>query len=434
MNTPTVRPVTRNGRTHYVEEPAALPPLTPDEIIMRGVGAATAVVVTGALVWSTVSVGAMLAQLAPAWAAYMIAGVFDLAWIVAMAMEFVLRFEPGRQKVPKTIGWLALLASMGAIFTHGALLDKPWIGAFGALVSALAKGLWWLLMFVTTRRLDRDTQAWLTLELGEIHARRAEQNALAKVRREREKYALDQPAELPQLTVHRSADHPTPEAEPAALPTPDKRQPLREPAGPVGEEIEDIDDLLSQHHAPVVYFLRNGTRVKIGTTRNLRPRIARLALRPDNVVRVEHGGQDYEQSLHARFDDYRVGNTEWFELRGELAAYLGLDEAQPLELTAQFVEPTAHLAAPSLPGGGLSTVSTQASMSEPAAQAAEPEAQSFGFSAHLTAQSAQRAKALARVAELLAQDRGITSDQVKEELGVSPATAKRYLREARQAL
>lgn len=429
MNTPTVRPVTRNGRTHYVEEPAALPPLTPDEIIMRGVGAATAVVVTGALVWSTVSVGAMLAQLAPAWAAYMIAGVFDLAWIVAMAMEFVLRFEPGRQKVPKTIGWLALLASMGAIFTHGALLDKPWIGAFGALVSALAKGLWWLLMFVTTRRLDRDTQAWLTLELGEIHARRAEQNALAKVRREREKYALGLAADPPV-----TAEQPEPPTAPVALPKPVKQSPPMEAAGPVGEEIEDIDGLLGQHHAPVVYFLRNGTRVKIGTSRNLRPRIARLALRPDNVMRVEHGGQDYEQSLHARFDEYRVGNTEWFELRGELAAYLGEPDAQPLELTAQFVEPTAHLAEPAHAGGGLSTVSMQASTSEPAAPAAAPEAQGFGFSAHLTAQSAQRAKALARVAELLAEDRGITSEQVKEELGVSPATAKRYLREVRQAL
>lgn len=208
MNTPTVRPVTRNGRTHYVEEPAPQPPLTPDEIIMRGVGAATAVVVTGALIWSTVSVGAMLTQLAPAWAAYMIAGIFDLAWIVAMSLEYVLRFEPKRQKVPKTIGWLALLASMGAIFTHGALLDKPWIGAFGSLVSILAKGLWWLLMFVTARRLDRDTQDWLTLELGEIHARRAEQNALAKVRREREKYALGQAAEPSAVQLDRSPVQP----------------------------------------------------------------------------------------------------------------------------------------------------------------------------------------------------------------------------------
>ena len=191
---PTIRAVTRNGRTHYVEEPPKLPPLTPDEIVLRAVGAATALVVLGALVWSTVSVGAMLNAVAPAWAAYMIAAIFDLTWIVAMATEYVLRFEPARQRVPKTIGWISLLISMAAIFTHGALLNLPWIGAFGAVVSALAKGLWWLLMFATSRRLDNDTQAWLTLELGEVHAKRAEQMALAKVERERERYALNQPA------------------------------------------------------------------------------------------------------------------------------------------------------------------------------------------------------------------------------------------------
>lgn len=205
---PTVRAVTRNGRTHYVDEPPKLPPLTPDELIMRAVGAATAIVVCGALVWSTVSVGAMLDKVAPAWASYMVAAIFDLTWIVAMATEYVLRFEPARQRVPKGIGWAALLISMAAIFTHGALLGLPWIGAFGALVSALAKGLWWLMMFATSRRLDKDTQAWLTLELGEVHAKRAEQMALAKVERERERYALNQPAELPPLTVDRPAVQP----------------------------------------------------------------------------------------------------------------------------------------------------------------------------------------------------------------------------------
>lgn len=206
MQSPTVRPVTRNGRTHYIEQPAKLPPLTLDEIILRVVAVATAAVVLGALVWSTVSVGGMLNKVAPAWAAYMIAGAFDLAWIIAMAIEYVLRFEPRRQKVPKAMGWLALFTSMAAIFTHGALLGRPWIGAFGALVSALAKGLWWLLMFATSRRLDADTQAWLSLELSEIHARRAEQNALAKVNRERERYALDAAADTTHAIVQDSPD------------------------------------------------------------------------------------------------------------------------------------------------------------------------------------------------------------------------------------
>lgn len=218
MNTPTVRAVTRNGRTHYVEEPAKLPPLTPDEKIMRAVGAATALVVTGALVWSTVSVGAMLDHVAPAWAAYMIATIFDLTWIVAMATEYVLRYEPTRQTVPKAIGWISLAISMAAIFTHGSLLDLPWIGAFGAVVSALAKGLWWLLMYATSRRLDADTQAWLTLELGEVHAKRAEQMAVAKVERERQRYALDQPADIVHTVVRDSPDEAS--GRPSASPDP----------------------------------------------------------------------------------------------------------------------------------------------------------------------------------------------------------------------
>ncbi|MBE1597191.1 hypothetical protein [Streptomyces stelliscabiei] len=222
MNTPIVRAVTRNGRTHHVEEPAQLPPLTPDEIIMRAVGVATAIVVTGALVWSTVSVGAMLGKVAPEWAAYMIAGVFDLTWIVAMAIEYVLRFEPARQKIPKRIGWLSLFISMAAIFTHGALLEAKWIGLFGALVSALAKGLWWLTMYVTSRQLDKDTQAWLNAELGEVHARRAEQMAVAKVERERERYALNQPPEPPQLTVSRTVNPPQSTPVQAAVQAPDQ--------------------------------------------------------------------------------------------------------------------------------------------------------------------------------------------------------------------
>lgn len=66
---------------------------------------------------------------------------------------------------------------------------------------------------------------------------------------------------------------------------------------------------------------------------------------------------------------------------------------------------------------------------------AEPPAQqpaTFGFSAHTSAQSAQRVEAIGKVAELLAQDPGLTAAQVEEALSVSPATAKRYLREARR--
>lgn len=65
-------------------------------------------------------------------------------------------------------------------------------------------------------------------------------------------------------------------------------------------------------HAPAVYFLRNGSRVKIGTTTNLRQRVRRLALRDDSIALILHGGSDVERALHQKFAELRVGNTEWF--------------------------------------------------------------------------------------------------------------------------
>jgi hypothetical protein len=73
-----------------------------------------------------------------------------------------------------------------------------------------------------------------------------------------------------------------------------------------------------------VYFLRNGSRVKIGVSQNIKRRVAALSLRPDDVIRAEHGHQEHERRLHVRFADLRVDDTEWFELRGALAEYLGL--------------------------------------------------------------------------------------------------------------
>ncbi|MER6191792.1 winged helix-turn-helix domain-containing protein [Streptomyces cyaneofuscatus] len=110
-----------------------------------------------------------------------------------------------------------------------------------------------------------------------------------------------------------------------------------------------------------------------------------------------------------------------------------LARRRPLELTAYDpAEPPAHRAEPPAEPQHLLHSSTQVATPEPRARAYEPEDASFGFSAHLNAQSAQRAQAVERVAELLAQDPGLTSAQVAERLSVSAATAKRYLREARQ--
>ncbi len=103
------------------------------------------------------------------------------------------------------------------------------------------------------------------------------------------------------------------------------------------------------------------------------------------------------------------------------------------EPKAQGTEPQAHHDELTRHEAPVVVISSQVSTPEPTAHAPGPEARPFGFSAHLNAQSAQRAQSVKKVAELVAQDPGLTSAQVAELLSVSPATAKRYLREARQA-
>ncbi|MFD9930159.1 winged helix-turn-helix transcriptional regulator [[Kitasatospora] papulosa] len=111
----------------------------------------------------------------------------------------------------------------------------------------------------------------------------------------------------------------------------------------------------------------------------------------------------------------------------------------PLELTGpSLAEPPAHRPEPPAEPPAqhdepthLLHSSTQVAAAEPPTQQDAPVRGYFGFSAQLTGQQAQRAQAVERVAELLAQDPGLTSAQVAERLNVSAATAKRYLRDAR---
>lgn len=127
------------------------------------------------------------------------------------------------------------------------------------------------------------------------------------------------------LSVAVSAPQEAPAALPPARPKhAPKAPPPSTPAGPLGEPVEDIQALFGAAHAPIVYFLRNGSRVKIGVSQNIRRRVSALSLRPDDVIRAEHGHQEHERFMHRRFADLRVDDTEWFELRGALAEYLGL--------------------------------------------------------------------------------------------------------------
>lgn len=75
-------------------------------------------------------------------------------------------------------------------------------------------------------------------------------------------------------------------------------------------------------HAPLVYFIRNGNRMKIGTTTELKRRIRTLALRAENVALLVDGDQRREREYHKQFAAHRIGNSEWFAYEGNLADYV----------------------------------------------------------------------------------------------------------------
>jgi hypothetical protein len=80
-------------------------------------------------------------------------------------------------------------------------------------------------------------------------------------------------------------------------------------------------------HAPLVYFIRNGNRVKIGTTTELKRRIRTLALRPENVALLIDGDRRREREYHKQFAEHRIGTTEWFAYAGTLTDYVN-DQAR----------------------------------------------------------------------------------------------------------
>ncbi|MHC3427205.1 GIY-YIG nuclease family protein [Streptomyces sp. DT18] len=71
----------------------------------------------------------------------------------------------------------------------------------------------------------------------------------------------------------------------------------------------------------VVYYIRRGEAVKIGTSGQLRHRMAELM--PDEVLAVEPGSYTLEAQLHARFAHIRLDpNREYFRLTSELARHI----------------------------------------------------------------------------------------------------------------
>ncbi|MBT2486024.1 GIY-YIG nuclease family protein [Microbacterium sp. ISL-108] len=99
-------------------------------------------------------------------------------------------------------------------------------------------------------------------------------------------------------------------------------------------DVPDTDLPLPQ--VEVVYYLRFDTRVKIGTSRRPRQRIA--SIRHQELLAFERGGRSVEQQRHREFASAREGG-EWFTLNDEVRAHVGRVRAvgEPWQLYARWL-------------------------------------------------------------------------------------------------
>ncbi len=168
-----VVPKTIDGKTHEVTESfkvdVPVPPADREAQALTAVTALAALIVTGAVVWSTVAIGGLLSMTSPPWIAYGIAAVFDAAWIGCLILEWINRYDAARARLPRRAGWLALGLSMALIASHGAAHGRLGIGLAGAAVALVAKGFWHVVMKATGAELDPASAQWAAAERAEVH-------------------------------------------------------------------------------------------------------------------------------------------------------------------------------------------------------------------------------------------------------------------------
>lgn len=170
---PAYRAITRNGRTHHIPIDQPKPPRDWDRTVLTAVTAGTAVLVAVSVAWSTSSIGALLQRVTTEPLAYGAATAFDLTWIIAMAVEWLARYDDDRARLPRRAGHAALVAAVTAVGIHGWLAGNWATAVVGGVISALAKGGWTLVMRHQAVTLDADTAVWLQAERATRGAARA---------------------------------------------------------------------------------------------------------------------------------------------------------------------------------------------------------------------------------------------------------------------
>ena len=96
----------------------------------------------------------------------------------------------------------------------------------------------------------------------------------------------------------------------------------------------------------VVYYLRNGDRVKIGTTANPRRRFA--AIWHEEVLAFERGNRRLERRRHEQFAADRFGGSEWFSLTPAIAEHADVVAGgrDPWDVYARWMSEAAALSSP----------------------------------------------------------------------------------------
>lgn len=80
------------------------------------------------------------------------------------------------------------------------------------------------------------------------------------------------------------------------------------------------DEDIAERRVDVVYYLRFGDRIKIGTSGNPRMRLA--SQRYEHLLAFERGTRAVEQRRHAQFAEIRILRTEWFEISDALLRHI----------------------------------------------------------------------------------------------------------------
>ncbi|WP_406082998.1 GIY-YIG nuclease family protein (plasmid) [Streptomyces zaomyceticus] len=221
-------------------------------------------------------------------------------WGVSLAEEQRIFYARGKAMLSRKLGFIGHGGVLFAAATAAAALPNPGRAATWVVLASVAltaAGTWAARMQLLF--LPPEDQAVIgAITQREAQARAAAFDASEKERRHARLSAIV--GSLGYDLTDRAPNTPAPEPE-----TP-----------------EYAWDIPPRKHEPVVYFIRNGNRLKIGTTTELKRRIRTLALRAENVVLLVPGGQPIERTFHAQFADLRIGNSEWFAYSGTLVAFV----------------------------------------------------------------------------------------------------------------